>query len=232
MTSFPTEIDGIQILGLACSQASISSLGLCLGFGELVPYSNPALKGKFKPKFRFYSNISMWRISMGKALIVGEQDEEVLIAETLTLLIGKSLDSVEIIADTMDVKLRMSGQFLIDVIRSSKTDSTLEFVSDNQTILVGSDGLDINLNNEVSSRLTQIEETIDAHTEASHKRWQSRYPKNTEIGACKKCAFYCPLQGRFYFWDYGICSNSASESDGLVVNVSGGCNKYSSELSI
>lgn len=48
--------------------------------------------------------------------------------------------------------------------------------------------------------------------------------------SCHRCAYYIPLRGVWYFWDYGLCTNPSSPFDGRVTNVGRGCTEYAAEL--
>jgi len=73
-------------------------------------------------------------------------------------------------------------------------------------------------------KLTQIEEILSSLSESCHKRWDGIVNQEESASKCDDCFFFRGLDGHFYFWDYGICSNEDSMFDGKLVSVDSGCN--------
>lgn len=51
--------------------------------------------------------------------------------------------------------------------------------------------------------------TLSKHSEKFHERWRDLVPQYESL-SCSECAYYMPVVGKFYFWDYGLCSNEDS----------------------
>jgi hypothetical protein len=73
-----------------------------------------------------------------------------------------------------------------------------------------------------------------AHFKACHERWMERlhhrfddpnFKEEWSDQQCMDCKFFTPLTGVFVD-DWGVCSNPASEFDGIVRFEHDGCDAY------
>ena len=77
---------------------------------------------------------------------------------------------------------------------------------------------------------TDVEKLSSKHSENTVKRWKDIVPAKSFNNHCRNCTYYLSTSGRFYFWDFGICSNGKSVYDGKVVGVKSSCENYSFNL--
>jgi hypothetical protein len=78
--------------------------------------------------------------------------------------------------------------------------------------------------------LTRDEELFSMHSEKFNQRWSALVPQGKTCNVCIECGYYMPIVGKFYFWDYGLCSNEASSNDGKLVGVKSGCEFFSKSI--
>lgn len=79
---------------------------------------------------------------------------------------------------------------------------------------------------------TDEEKLASEHSENTEKRWKNFVPAKSFDNHCRDCAYYLATSGRFYFWDFGICSNCKSAFDGKVVGVKSSCKNFSFDLAL
>lgn len=77
--------------------------------------------------------------------------------------------------------------------------------------------------NEHFNTLSEIESVLNELSEGCNKRWEEQIPKNNADEKCDDCFYFRGINGYFYFWDYGICSNGESPYDGKLVGCMSGC---------
>ncbi|MDJ1500036.1 DUF3027 domain-containing protein [Xanthocytophaga agilis] len=77
---------------------------------------------------------------------------------------------------------------------------------------------------------TDVDKIADAHAENCANRWKKTLPPKAFDNHCRDCTYFLPNSGRFYFWDFGLCSNGKSIFDGKVVGVKNSCEYFDDTL--
>lgn len=221
----------LKALGRKCCQANITYPGiLCIGLGQKVYYKHPSLRQNYHGEWEFRAISSAWRMVKGKRFVCGSYDFEEENYPLLQWLVGRTLNSI-IQPSPFDLSLLFSKGLRVDLFGQSGSDRHLEVFAPNnvywewtlgQWIQSGSD--------EPGERLSAEEEMLNAYEEECHQRWAALVPGECIENCCQTCVFFRPIHGVFYFWDFGICSNGASDYDGKVVSRGSGCTVHSRSL--
>ena len=82
----------------------------------------------------------------------------------------------------------------------------------------------------VDTGLNPEEYVLDIYSKKTAERWSLKVPKTGNDNFCKNCSYFIEIAGKFYFWDYGVCSNKKSEFDGKITNVKSTCTYYSEKI--
>lgn len=227
-------MEGLKpLLNLACAQARLGYGGILrLDFGSLVEYSHPRLKGLFHGIWQVRSYSGAWRISEGKGLLAGDYDDEPVIETAIGRLANRVLLDVEVSDRSSDARLLFSDSLMVEILEVSSSEVSWEAVGPGVQISFGPGPTPtFSRLDEAGPELTPDEERLSLHTSDCAARWESVLPpKAAEERSCQRCAYYIPLLGAWYFWDYGLCTNPLSPFDGKVTNVGSVCAEYASEL--
>lgn len=197
---------------------------LRLGFGNKIFYEQPRLKGKFYGEWDITSMYCSWRISRGNDFICGYDDEIEFCDEVLeNLNFGCISDIIQL--SPFDIRMIFDTNLVIDFFLQSLDGASIIILGEKEKIAfeLFSDGWEQSASEKLSGKLTEIEEAVSNLSECCHERWKNLVPKNENGYKCDDCFYYNGLDGSFYFWDYGICSNKDSIHDGKLVSVCSGC---------
>lgn len=221
------------ILNLACAQAKLGYGGvLHIDLGDLVEHYHPKLKRKFHGIWQVRSHSGTWRIYNNLGLVAGDYDDEPVLEAAIGQLANHRLLAVELSDCSSDTRLRFSDSLFVDFLEASSTEVNWETIGPGVQISFGpGPNPTFSRPDEVRPGLTLEEIQLNAHADKCAKRWKPVVPPEAaDKQSCSRCAYYMPLRGLWYFWDYGLCTNPASPFDGKVTNVGTGCAKYAAEL--
>lgn len=220
-----------KIIGLECCEAKIGYAGvLKLGFGEKVFYTHKLLEGVFHGEWDISSVTSAWRMVKDGKLICGACESEEESDLFLNILVGKKISNI-IQPSPMDITFEFSNGITLLIFGQSRSNNILEVLAPGDISLEFCEGKWIESSSIEPREGLSDEELIQSNfSENCHRRWETLVPKKQKENQCRECVFYRPISGRFYFWDYGLCSNNESDFDGKVVAVSSGCPYFGTSL--
>lgn len=216
----------LKLIGLDCWSSYLTyPNALVLNFGNKIEYLNQRSEKKYEGEFNFRSDFSIWRIRDKENYLCGSyllEEENESILQNLNL--GKLLDFKQTKND--DFLFVFENSYEIDILCSTNDENMFtvsiqneEYVSFNQK----NKWIIESLNESITS-MTETENIISEHSFDCRKRWESIIPKNkNDYDFCKDCFYYLPISGTFYFFDFGLCSNSKSNWDGKVVEAKSSC---------
>lgn len=199
---------------------------LKLGFGEKVFYDSTKLKGKYLFEITVSSVSSAWRVIKDEELICGSDNEIEYCNDAISKLnLCKVIDFIQI--SKFDIRIIFDSGVIIDYFCQSTEGTTLAILDYKNSISYEFffDGWEQTDSNKVADKLTEIEKVLDSLSEDCQSRWQTIVPEKEDDNECSNCFYFRGLDGHFYFWDYGVCSNKESKNDGKLVNVNSGCSK-------
>lgn len=221
------------LIGQICCNARVGYAGsLVLDFGEKI-YSNVKRIHNFMGEWSLRTDSCTWRMDDNQTVICGFYDEEEENDKFLKKIISLKLLGIEHISH-VDIELKFENDYRIFLIGQSKDTDFFGILAPNNTFIGFNPTTKWYTKNSniPMEGLSEKERILDLHSEVCFKRWQQIVPKSKGEEKCKYCAYYRPLRGEFYFWDYGICSNANSQHDGKMVGCESGCTKYDISLSI
>jgi hypothetical protein len=223
----PDKLQGL--LGLKCCIAKLAlSNGLRIGFGNKVlsRHSKNMNRKIFSGEWELVSEFSSWRVLQDNRIVCSDCDgEEFSEPIVKSLLTGRLQDMIQ--KSRFDFSLVFDNGVTVDFFGISDTERAVE-VWDPENIFFefkAGQGWTEGISTSVEG-LTKEEEILTNHSEKFHERWGEVVPRGELNNFCGECGFFLPLAGRFYFWDYGICSNEASINDGKLVGVKSGCTVF------
>lgn len=220
------------IIGNTCIVARTGYAGiLALEFGEL--YTEKTIRGidLKRGDWSIRSAYSHWRIEEGLYPIGGSYEEPSHNDNALTKLIGKNVISIEIVED-VGIKIKFEHGLQVRIFGYDKTSEMLSVRGPEKTYAEFSPEKKWEMKSidEVAEGLVKAEATLSRHSERCFQRWSKIIPQGSIDRHCQDCAYFRPLSGGFYFWDYGVCSCELSAHDGNVVGVESSCESYSNEI--
>lgn len=222
-----------ELIGYKCCEARVGYAdSLVLGFGE----KNCDDRGKiynFDGEWELRTDSCTWRLNLQDNIIFGYYDEIEENDKILNMLLSLKLIKITQISSS-DIMLTFENGYDVFLLAQSK-DTDLFGIFAPQNRYIGFNPINkwyTKSSDEPAEGLSEEEKLFNQHTKMCCKRWESKIPQSADEGNCKDCAYYCPLRGVFYFWDYGICSNENSIYDGNLVECKSGCNQYSDNLNI
>ena len=222
-----------KMIGLKCCAAKLTlDKGLRIEFGKQVfrYYSKGQGKEVFRGEWDLISKWSSWRVVQDSRIACsacdGEEFSEPLVK---SLLIGKLQNIIQ--ESTFDLSLVFDNGVKVEFFGISDTDCAIEvWCSDNIFVeFIAGQGWTEKTSTSCEG-LTKDEELLANHSEKFHQRWGDLVPQNENCSFCMECGFFMPIAGKFYFWDYGLCSNEASNNDGKLVGVKSGCKVFSKSI--
>ena len=176
-----------------------------------------------------------WRLSENGILLTGSAEDYEHNDNEFKNLLGKKLLSVENLNNT-DISLQFENNFHFTIFNQGKTFPILDVYNRE----IDSEKIDLTLQytgewidgSETSEKLSDVEEIVSQHSENCYNRWKDIVPPELADNHCRDCAYFLSSSGRFYFWDFGLCSNKKSIFDGRVVGVKSSCEHFDNELNI
>jgi hypothetical protein len=159
--------------------------------------------------------------------LAGDLDDETRIGEVLERISGQAVVAIHCLGENADIRVSFANGMAVEMFEASGVNPTWG-VSGPECEAEAGPGP--HWHTYRSSPMTSHEERRSLHSEECSSRWKGRVPTDNSLGQCRDCAFYLPLRGEWYFWDFGLCSNPRSGADGAVVHVQGGCQEFSDQL--
>lgn len=212
-----------NLIGKECCSIRIGfGSMLRIGIGEKVFYENPKLKGKFHGEWDIISRSCSWRIVKENKILCGDNDD---IEECSNIVNKLTCGRVKDIFQTFepDLTIQFDNNIHIEYFSNSLDDNQLIIMSRNKISYdLTVDGWIKENNDKHSQTLSQIDEFISKYSEECNKRWEKVIPECNNL-ECDSCFYFRQIDGHFYFWDYGICSNGESPYDTKLVGIKSGC---------
>jgi hypothetical protein len=216
------------LVGLSCAFAVVGYGGtLAIHLGPLVPYEAGPPTRALRGTWRLHSDAGAWRVVGDSQTLVGDLDDETRVEEILERLSGQPLVAIHCLDKNADIRLSFASAMAVEMFGASGVNPTWA-VSGPDCEAEAGPGPHWRAYH--SSPMTAHEERRSLHSEECSARWKDRVPVHNSAGQCSACTYYLPLRGEWYFWDFGLCSNSRSSADGKVVHVQGGCQEFSDDL--
>lgn len=217
------------LVGLRCAFAIVGyGVRLTIHFEPLVPYDVGPPTTRLRGTWQLHSDAGAWRVVLHSETLAGDCDDEALIKDVLERISGQSVVAIDWRDESADIRVSFASGMAVDMFGASGVNPTWAVSGPDCEAEVGPGP---HWHAYRSSPMTAHEELRSLHSEECGARWKARVPAHDTLGQCRACAYYLPLRGEWYFWDFGLCSNPRSGADGNVVHVRGGCQEFSGQLS-
>lgn len=173
-----------------------------------------------------------WRIEGPWSVLFGSTSSRRQVSEGLTGLQTSRLTNITLDGSLPELTLELSNGMRIRSFMSADGDPEwLMMLADGSAVFVENRELRQAPQGEPTEpEITAEEELILSHSEQCARRWTAQVPPSHLFGRCEDCAFFRPMEGEFYFYDFGVCTNSGSAHDATVVAIDSGCPAYSESL--
>lgn len=173
-----------------------------------------------------------WRVEGPWAVMFGATSTRRQVSEGLTGIEGKTLAGIRLDGKLPELTLELSNGMQLRSFMSADGDPEwLVMLADGSALFVENRELRHSAEGEPTEPdISAEEELILSHSEQCARRWSAQVPPSHLFGRCEDCAFFRPMEGEFYFYDFGICTNQGSAHDAGVVAVDSGCPAYSESL--
>ena len=218
-----------NIIGLTCCQIRVGFAGiLVIGFGDLIEYDTPKLQGKYHGAWEIRTNTGSWRVSnrIDGQVLVGSSDDETYAESLLPKVQGSTLENVVWNRKNSDITISLSQNIDIEIVETSSTDYSWEMNNSEYYWEIGPKQSYRKIRGDHTSGISREDEGFMAYAQSCVARWKKLIPKSIEIGQCRHCLYYRPLEGKYDFWDFGVCSHPQSTFDGKIVEIVSGCEKF------
>jgi len=219
-----------SIVGLKCIQVKIGYADVVkLDFGEKVYFENSKLENKYYGEVSVSIETFNWRILSEQKVICGSSDNYKNAENGLSNLIAKKV--IEIDTEINDFKIKFENNLELIAYKATAESDDLVLIdieknNENDNFVFNG----IEWKDYVNNGLTKEELALDSYSKLTTERWKSNLPKIGIENFCENCSSFIEIAGRFYFWDYGVCSNKKSEFDGKITNVKSTCEYYLNEF--
>jgi hypothetical protein len=141
VTSVSSTLDSIvaKIIGQSCCKVQFSYGDvLCLHFGEQLPYSQPAMAGKFRGAWVLDTLAADWQWSSGREVLASSSQARESVSDDLHKLIGLSIVAVKINPETANFILNFNDGSQFEVLGTPEVDAELahwQLFTPNQQLL-------------------------------------------------------------------------------------------------
>lgn len=218
------------LIGLYCIEAYCGYAGhliiKCSKYADTLTLLANDLK---EPEWQFETVSAAWRLSENETMLTGAYENEEHNDNYLKSLIGKKILEIKN-SNSTDFSLVFQDKFIIETFNQGLDFPPLELYDtvDKSCLILSPQGKWNPAEDAVG--FTDKEELQNLHSKQTNKRWGKVVPPKSFDNHCNNCAYFLSTSGRFYFWDYGICSNIKSLYDGKVVGVKSTCMYFDFEL--
>ena len=220
------------LVGLEISRAWI-------GYGTAAILELGALRDETSPEGKTFQKGEAtlmvgwsWRVEGPAAVLFGSTSTRRQVAEGLTTLESSMLTSISVDGPLPELTLELSNGMRVRSFMSADGDPEwLVMLADGSALFVEDRELRQAPHGEPTEpEITAEEELVLSHSEQCARRWGTQVPPSHLFGRCEDCAFFRPMEGEFYFYDFGVCTNPGSAHDASIVAVDSGCPAYSESL--
>lgn len=222
-----------EMIGLQCCGAKLAlGKGLRIEFGKQVfnYHTKSQNKDVFHGEWDLISKYSSWRVVKDKKIVCSEYDGEEFSEPYVKSLLTGNLQNI-IQDSTFDFSLVFDNGVKVQFFGISNMDCAIEVSCLNNIFFEFIAGHGWTEKTSTSCEgLTKNEEILAEHSERFNNRWGELVPQSETCSFCVTCGYYMPIVGKFYFWDYGLCSNESSINDGKLVCVKSGCEAFSETI--
>jgi hypothetical protein len=173
-----------------------------------------------------------WRVEGPWSILFGSTSTRQQVTEGLTGLENATLANISLDGTLPELVVELSNGMKIRSFMSADGDPEwLVMLSDGSALFVEAHELRHAPQGEPTEpEITAEEELVLSHSEQCARRWGAQVPPSHLFGRCEDCAFFRPMEGEFYFYDFGVCTNPGSAHDASVVAIDSGCPAFSESL--
>lgn len=216
-----------KLIGLrSCYIGVAYGCHLKLSLGEKRFYENNELKGKFHGDWDIVSSQCTWRVRRDKVILCGYGDEIEYSSEKLHLLeLGTVKDIKQ--SEIFDLTIVFDSGIIIDYFMNITYEPQLTINSnENLAYELTEEGFMEIDPKELFQKSSKIDSVLSAYSDECCKRWSNLVSKTSSDNICDNCFYFRSIDGSFYFWKFGLCSNGASKFDGKLVGIQSGCEQF------
>lgn len=185
-------------------------------------------------EWRFETVSAAWRLISNRTFQTGGYEDEEHNNQRLKSLLGSQVVKVQHNNKT-DISIFFDNGFQVDTFLQGEAYPPFEL----HNRIKGTDELyviQLTIHGEwiepEDIEFTDEEKLASEHSENTEKRWKNFVPAKSFDNHCRNCAYFLATSGRFYFWDFGVCSNGKSIYDGKVVGVKSSCEHFCIDLKL
>jgi Protein of unknown function (DUF3027) len=178
-----------------------------------------------EPEWHFEAISSGWRLNENSEILTGSYQEEEHTDMNLKVLIGKKIITVSA-NNVTDFTILFEDNFQIDTFNQGLDFPPLTFYNAIEMSRLTMNPFGKWSSEKIMQPLTEEERLEEEHAEHTQKRWKEWVPKKAFDNHCEECAFFLPTSGRFYSWEFGICTNEKSIHDAKLVGTKSTCENF------
>ncbi len=224
-----------NLIGLHCIESWCGYAGHLIIDLSMYPDKLSLLTSNLEEaEWRFETVSAAWRLTSNQIFQTGGYEDAEHNDQRLKLLLGSKVVKVQYNNKT-DISIFFDNGFQVDTFLQGEEHPTFELhnrIKGTNELTV----LELTTHGEWKEpddlEYTDEEKLANEHSENTEKRWKDLIPKKSIDNHCRNCAYFLATSGRFYFWDFGICSNGKSAFDGKVVGVKSSCEHFSFDLKL
>jgi hypothetical protein len=220
------------LVGFEISRAWIGyGTAAILELGTLREESGPDGRGLQKGEATVMLGWS-WRIEGPWSILFGSTNTRQQVSEGLTGLESQKITGIRLDGTLPELCIELANGMRLRTFMSADGDPEwLLLLTDGSALFVEDRELRQAPQGEPTEpEISAEEELVLSHSEQCARRWGSQVPPSHLFGRCEDCAFFRPMEGEFYFYDFGVCTNPGSAHDASVVAIDSGCPAYSESL--
>lgn len=226
--SYDDEYVKSKIIETNCWSARLTyPNSLLLDFGKKIEITHPKTGMRYKGEWSIMGEYCFWRVRKNDTVLcssyLSEEESGPILKE---LRLGKLIKIDHKTND--DFTFIFENGNSIDYLCATSEDNVISLFGLNHFCISFNFRDKWNINEKGNNAFNESEEIVNQHSFSCRQRWEKIVPPNlTKSNYCEKCIYYLPLRGHFYFYDFGLCSNSKSLFDGKVVEVKSTCDVFS-----
>jgi hypothetical protein len=173
-----------------------------------------------------------WRVEGPWSVLFGSTSTRQQVSEGLSTIESATLTGIGLDGALPELSVELSNGMRIRSFMSADGDPEwLVMLADGSALFVDNRELRHAAQGEPTEpEISAEEELVLSHSEQCARRWSAQVPPSHLFGRCEDCAFFRPMEGEFYFYDFGVCTNPGSAHDASVVAVDSGCPAFSESL--
>ena len=222
-----------SIIGLYCIESRSSLIGMTIfEFSRCSDKLSLLIQDFDEVEYTMVLVSAAWRLSADQVLVTGSYENTESKDAGLRKLLGCKLEKVQY-NNHADLSLFFENGYRIDTFQQSEDFPVMELfyrgpeTAEPNVISLEASGKWVDADD---SGLTDDEKLAATHSENTEMRWRLMVPPDSPVNHCANCAYFLSTSGRFYFWDFGMCSNRKSNYDGQAVGAKSTCDRFRREL--